>query len=204
MWKLYDDLYIGIPSGIRITGCTVGAEWTTVCTSVGIGTARTLLLPLEPETYAAAFVGRYLRDTAGYINWKNLTDAAVGVAAMNAWYNTPDKIAALQALFPAREASGSAAYVGLGEGDGCFPLPMSPEFERDTYVALKDYDRVVISADALTTRALPGLLELIGEDGDVTLEGASLPATSLFRAFKMPIRALRTGGAAKIPFALNF
>jgi hypothetical protein len=48
MWKLYDDLYIGIPSGITITGVTIGRFWTTVRANGNIGIARTLAPPDDP------------------------------------------------------------------------------------------------------------------------------------------------------------
>jgi hypothetical protein len=157
VWKLYDDLYIGIPSGIRITGCVVGSEWTVVQANGNTGIARTLELPGNPEKFQAGFIGAYLRETANHMKWDNLALASVGVAAMNAWYNTQERAEGLSDL-----------------GDA-----QPPE------------NAIVINADALITRELPKLLNDIGEDGNVILEGYSLPCSALFFAFGMPVRELR-------------
>ena len=95
MWNLYDDLYIGIPSGIRIDSCIIGKDWTAVRANGNIGVAKTLELPGDPEKLAASFTGAYLRETASHLKWNNLTLAGVGVAAMNAWYNTAGRAEAL-------------------------------------------------------------------------------------------------------------
>jgi len=193
MWKLYDDLYIGIPSGIRITGCIVGEKWTCVSANGNVGIARTMGRPEEAEKFAAAYVGAYLRDTANYMKWDDLAKASVGVAALNAWYNTPARAEGLggdaePSVLPVKTACVGDCYES---GDSVFPLPKAPDFDEAAYLKLKDYDTVVICANALTTRALPGLLRIVGEGGNVVLEGYSLPCTALFFAFGLPVRELR-------------
>jgi len=191
MWKLYDDLYIGIPSGIVIEGCFVGEKWTTVRANGNIGIARTFEMPENPEKFAAGYMGAYLRDSAGYLKWDSLARAGVGVAALNAWYNTAERAAGLEGDKPAAELAGKVAHVGDYAGENVFPLPMSGAFDESAYAALKSYDTVVISADALVTRALPKLLDIVGETGNAVLEGYSLPCTALFFAFGMPVREIR-------------
>ena len=203
MWKLYDDLYIGIPSGIRIAGCIVGREWTCVSANGNVGFARTLGQPGDPEVFAASFVGEYLRETGNHMKWDSPARASVGVAALNAWYNTEARAKGLCAGGEAFERPEKTAFVGdeyvSGDvssgncvgGDGIYPLPKAPDFDRAAYQGLKDYEAVVISADALTTRALPGLLDIIGEGGTALLEGYSLPCTALFFAFGMPVKELK-------------
>ena len=80
MWKLYDDLYIGIPSGITIDGCIIGDKWVTVRANGNIGVARMLE---KPCLDGKDFIGAYLRDTGCHLRWDSLTRAAVGVAALN-------------------------------------------------------------------------------------------------------------------------
>jgi len=191
MWKLYDDLYIGIPSNIRIDRCVVGETWTVVRAGETVGIARTMEPPEDPADFAASFNGRFLRDVAGHLYWKTLAHASVGVAAMNAWYNTKERILGLEGDCAPESLPGRTAYVGPGTGADRFPLPMTPDVDPDTYGALKDYDNVVIAGEALITRALPGLFDQIGPDGHVVLEGKSLPASALFFAFGMPVRELR-------------
>lgn len=197
MWKLYDDLYIGIPSGIRIAGCVVGEKWTTVKANGNIGIASTLELPEDPEEFAASFTGAYLRDTANYMKWDNLAIASVGVAAMNAWYNTKERAEGFRDLSSqSGDLPGKTAYVGSSRGKDTFPLPMEPDFDENIYIELCEYDSVGIASEAVVTRALPGILKLSG-DAKVILEGYSLPCTALFFAFGMPVRELRGYCAAK-------
>ena len=191
MWKLYDDLYVGIPSGIRITGCVIGKFWTTVRIDGNVGMARTMEMPDDPKGFAAKFVGKFLRDAAGHIYWDSMARASVGVAALNAWYNTQAKVESLEGAKEPGTLSGKVAYVGNYDGADVFPLPMGPDFDLAKYKGLTGYNNVVISSDALITRSVPKLLDIIGESGNAVLEGYSLPATALFFAFGMPIRELR-------------
>lgn len=191
MWKLYDDLYIGIPSGIRIDECKIGRYWTAVRANGCTGIAKTLEMPEDPEQFAASFKNGYLRDTANHMKWENLALAQVGVAAMNAWYNTSGRADMLKGLSSPVEFPGKIATVGNAAAENGFPLPMSPEFDAKAYASLRDFDAVVIDSEALITRALPGLLDIAGESGNVILSGCSLPCTALFFAFGMPVRELR-------------
>ncbi|GHU06840.1 hypothetical protein FACS1894158_14310 [Betaproteobacteria bacterium] len=190
MWKLYDDLYIGIPSGISIDSVTIGKVWTTVRANNNIGIARTLALPGDPAGFARGYTGKYLRDTACHLRWDTPAAASVGVAALNAWYNTAERVKGLEGIKAAEPPDGKTAYVGMREGDA-FPLPDGPDFDAAAYAGLAGYDNVVIASEALITRALPKLLDIVGENGNVILDGYSLPASSLFFAFDMPIRELR-------------
>jgi|GEM_PF-2107801 len=197
MWKLYDDLYIGIPSGITIDGCIIGEKWVTVRANGNIGIARMLE---KPALDGREFLGAYLRDTACHLRWDSPTRAAVGVAALNAWYNTPERAAALGDSEPFSYDTGSCGKIAVvgdcpafkksGAPVESLALPLSPDFDRAVYAKLRDYDCVVISGDALTTRALPGLLDIVGEGGHVVLDGPSVPASALFFAFDMPIRRI--------------
>ena len=188
-WKLYDDLYIGIPSGIKIDGCEIDAEWTKVRANGNVGFAKTLELPKNPAEFAAAFKGMYLRETGCHMKWDSLARSAVGVAAINAWHNTKERALSLGCATPV-DASGKTAYVGNYEGANVFALPMSPEFDVKGYERLREYDKTVIASDALTTRALPKLLDIVGEGGNVIMDGPSLPCSPLFFAFGMPVREL--------------
>ena len=197
MMKLLDDLYIGIPSQLRIENCVIGKNWVTVRANGNVGMARMLE---EPRHRGEEYGGKWLRDIGGHLYWHDLTEAAVGMAAINAWNNTPERIADLEAAkapdYADCEGKKTAA-VGLcplleksGQVKDCFSLPMSPDFCREEYAGLKDYDVVVISADALTTRALPVLLEIIGEEGYVIVDGVSAPASACLFAFDMPVKKI--------------
>jgi hypothetical protein len=191
MWKLYDDLYIGIPSGLTIDSVVIGKRWTTVRANGHIGIAQTLAVPEDPAGFAHRFAGRYLRDTGSHLRWDTPAAASVGVAALNAWYNTAERVAGLEGTGEAEPLAGSTAYVGGREGGDAFPMPDGPDFDAAAYAKLRDYDHVVIASEALITRALPKLLEIAGEEAKVILAGYSLPASALFFAFGMPVRELR-------------
>jgi len=191
MWKLYDDLYIGIPSGLRIESCTVGKNWTAVRANGNVGIARTLELPDNPLEFAASFKGAWLRETANHMEWDSLARASVGVAAMNAWYNTRERAEGLDGLCAPEALTGKVAYVGNFEGENTFPLPMSPDFDTAAYEKLKGFDTVVLCACTLITRALPKLLDIVGEAGNVVIEGYTVPCSALFFAFDMPVSELR-------------
>ena len=97
MWSFYDELYMGIPSGIRVEGCVVGELWTTVRANGNIGVARTLGdTGADRCALAQSMVGRFLRDVANVLQWDSLLRASIGVAAMNAFYNRPERIAEFQ------------------------------------------------------------------------------------------------------------
>ncbi len=191
MWKLYDDLYIGIPSGILITGCAVGEKWTTVRIDGNIGIARTMGYTENAGKTASQFLNQPLRDVACHMRWDSPVRSSIGVAALNAWYNTADRVKGLNSCNAPTELSGKTAYVGDFSCGNVYPVPDSPDFDESLYTELAEYDNVVIASEALITRALPGLLKMIGEDGNVILEGPSLPVTALFFSFGMPIREIR-------------
>jgi uncharacterized protein (DUF4213/DUF364 family) len=189
MLKLYDDLYIGIPSGIKIDDCVIGDKWAAVWANGNVGVARLLETPENPKEFAGTFIGAYLRDTGNHMRWAGLTRASVGVAALNAWYNTAERAKGLDG--DAEPAALGGNIVRVGDYPGALPLPPASDFDEGAYEALKKADTALISADALTTRSLPKLLDIAGEAGNVILEGLSLPCSALFFAFKMPIRELR-------------
>ena len=193
MWNLYDNLYIGIPSGIRIEKCIIGKDWTAVLANNNIGVARTPELPGDPEGFAASFSGAYLRDTANHMKWDNPVLAGVGVAAMNAWYNTAERAEALgggPGSIASGQIGGRTAFVGDYAGENVFPLPIGPVFDATGYESLSKFDKVVIAGETLISRALPGLLDIVGENGNVLLEGYSLPCSALFFSFGLPVKEI--------------
>jgi uncharacterized protein (DUF4213/DUF364 family) len=189
MFKLYDDLYIGIPSGIKISNCVIGEKWTAVWANDNVGVARTPKMPENPKELAGQFIGAYLRDTGNHMRWDGPMRASIGVAALNAWYNTAERVKGLDGNAEAEALRGNVVYVG--DYPGALPLPTIPDFDEDAYETLGKADTAVISADVLMTRSLPKLLDIAGENGNVILDGLSLPCTALFFAFKMPVRELR-------------
>lgn len=211
MWNFYDELYMGIPSGIRVEGCVVGKLWTTVRANGNIGVARTLGAADDADLneLAQSMVGCFLRDVANVLKWNSLLRASVGVAAMNAFYNRADRVKELSAppAFQNELCGKHVVVIGdlpnleAGLKDGCdltvLPLPESMEL-GDGYTEAMKADFVFVSGEALINRALPALLAEVGENTKVSLAGASVPAAPVLFAFDNPIHNL-SGVYASIP-----
>ncbi len=202
MWNFYDELYMGIPSGIRVEGCVVGKLWTTIRANGNIGVARTLgAADVDLNALAQSMIGMHLRDVANVLKWNSLVRASIGVAAMNAFYNRADRVKAQSAppAFQNELCGKNVVVIGelpnleAGLKDGCdltvLPLPESKELGAGYAEAMKA-DFVFISGDALINRTLPALLAEVGENTKVSLAGASVPAAPVLFAFGNPIHNL--------------
>lgn len=199
MWNFYDELGIGIPSGILVEGCVVGKYWTTVRANGNIGVARTLGNGAGGQEAARAVMGRALRDVANHMRWSDLTLASIGVAAYNSFYNTAERAAALAAppAFEGELAGKRVTVVGElpaleARLRGCAQvaaLPLPEPGQVDGRYAL-DGDFVFLSGDTLTNRTLPDLLKRVEEGTKVSLAGVSVPAAPVLFAFDNPIHNL--------------
>lgn len=202
MWNLYDELYIGIPSGILVEGCVVGKLWTTVRANGNIGVARTLGdTSGDLNALSQAAIGQPLREVANVLKWKNLVRASIGVAALNAFYNSAAHLESLNAPPAFQDELGGKKVAIIGElpnleaglKDCCaltvLPLPESRKL-GSTYDAALAGDFVFISGDALTNQTLPALLAKVGADTKVSLAGVSVPAAPVLFAFDNPIHNL--------------
>ena len=203
MWSFYDELYIGIPSGIRVEGCVVGRLWTTVRAGGNIGVARTLGdTSGDLSALGQSMIGAHLRDVANVLRWDSLIRATIGVAALNAFYNKAERVAdmsappAFQDELDGRKVSVIGELPNLEAGlkeKNCeltaLPLPESAE-PGDAYDAALRSDFVFISGDALTNRTLPALLKKVGAGTKVTLAGVSVPAAPVLFAFGTPLHNL--------------
>ena len=202
MWSFYDELYIGIPSGIRVEGCVVGKLWTTVRANGSIGVARTLGdTNGDLAALGQSMIGLFLRDVANVLRWDSLLRASIGVAAMNAFYNTAERAEALGAPPAFRDELDGKRVAIIGElprleaslKGRCaltvLPLPGRAELGDEYAAALKSCF-VFISGDALTDRTLPALLAGVGEETKVSLTGVSVPAAPVLFAFSNPLHNL--------------
>lgn len=202
MWNFYDELYMGIPSGIRVEGCVVGKLWTTVRANGNVGVARTLGdTGVDRDALGQSFVGQFLRDTANVLRWGSLLRASIGVAAMNAFYNRAARL---------KDHSGPPAFwselggkkvtvigelpnlaAGLKGAADLTALPLRESAELGgAYEEALNSNVVFISGDALTNQTLPALLNKVGADTKVSLAGVSVPAAPVLFAFGNPIHNL--------------
>ncbi|MFQ3547549.1 MAG: DUF364 domain-containing protein [Termitinemataceae bacterium] len=182
---LYEELIEGIPSTIRVEEAIKGSSHSLVIAEDGIGTVMHLgqgtlpaMLP-DPDRLA----GRLLKDVAaGVLSW-NLEDAALGGAALNAYYNAPSVLehnfgSPLPDFDPflqyAPRARGKKV-AGIGHF-GALDRYIAPE-ARAVYIIeqqprqgdypreaaeflLPEMDLVFITGSALANKSLPRLLEL--------------------------------------------
>lgn len=89
-WKLYDDLIGGIPENIAVTGCNTGYSWTAVLTSEGgAGIAKTIPIYSIPYSFKGQIAGTPLKRIAELAKSWNFVEAAIGSAAIGAYYNHP-------------------------------------------------------------------------------------------------------------------
>lgn len=202
MWNFYDELYMGIPSGIRVEGCVVGKLWTTVRANGNIGVARTLGdTGGDRNALGQSFIGQFLRDAANVLRWDSLLRASIGVAAMNAFYNSAARLKTQNAPPAFQNELGGRKVAVIGELPNLeaglkdcsdltvLPLPTSEEL-GSVYDDALTGDFVFISGDALTNRTLPALLKKVGADTKVSLAGVSVPAAPILFAFGNPIHNL--------------
>lgn len=94
MWKLYDELIEAIPAGILVEDYNVARNWT--CIVAGGNTGVSLTVPDSglARLHPAPVAGMELREAAALAKSWNFTEASIGVAAINAWYNSWEKATA--------------------------------------------------------------------------------------------------------------
>ncbi|MEN6475834.1 MAG: DUF364 domain-containing protein, partial [Syntrophaceae bacterium] len=209
-WALYEHLIAGIPEQSVVTDCLVGLRWTLV-RSGGVGMALT---PPEGErrsAWSGSFAGRPTREVAALVKSWNPLEAAVGVAALNSYYNAPavftrtweaglddqpsgnafehyrerlkNKKVAVIGHFPGLEdLAGQCELSILERRPGLGDLP-DPAAE---YI-LPLQDAVFITATTLINKTLPRLIEL-SRESFVVLVGPSTPLTPVL--FDYGVKAL--------------
>lgn len=207
MWKLYDQLIERIPTDIIVDDITVGLSWTAVTADRYFGTAMTVreqtdcyMDPLDCRR------GQPLKYLATLSKSWNFTEASIGVAAINAYYNnketwkylyssgeTPWKIIGSENAFDgyAQAVKGKkVAVIGhfrqlenrLVEAKRVSVLERRPTGEDYPDSAceyiLPEQDFVFITGATMINKTLPRLLEL-SKAAQVILVGPSTPMTPI-------------------------
>lgn len=90
-WDLYDHLLDGIPPDLVIEDCLVGLHWVLV-KSAGTGMAMTPGEGSSRHSLGPDLRGRIVREIAQAAKSWNFLEAAIGIAAMNSWYNAPSTL----------------------------------------------------------------------------------------------------------------
>ncbi|WP_110953994.1 DUF364 domain-containing protein [Anaerosinus massiliensis] len=92
MWKLYDTLIEGIPEDCMVEDFICGTYSVLVKSGNGYGFSYIVAGDSIPETMKRS-LGMPLRKLAACIKSWNFVEASIGMAAINAWYNSPQEAA---------------------------------------------------------------------------------------------------------------
>lgn len=193
-FELYDALISGITPGISVTGTLAGQCWTAVETRDCFGMAMTTPADTAPRMLCGEYSGKSLADLAEAAKSWNLTEAGFGMAAINAFYNTPARLEALKAYEPFENYCTDGLdlrgkHIGVV---GHLNMPRSVYEQAASLRILErnprpgDYpdsacdwlipqcDVVIITASTLVNKTLPHLLEL-AQNAYTILAGPSCP-----------------------------
>ena len=195
MWELYDTLASGLPRTGTVTRATAGERWTLVETDLGgAGHAMTTEGESIPARFPNGIEGMRIRVAAEAAKSWNFIEAGLGVAAINAYYNTPERMAELGCAEPydnycLRGIDVAGKKVGLighlrmppGTLDAAESVRIleknpKPGDYPDTACEfiLPDCDIVLITGSSIVNKTLPRLLELC-KNAYVVLTGPTVP-----------------------------
>lgn len=189
-FALYDALLAGVDSAAPVLSTAMGEQWCLAAAEEGLGLAMHTSGASIPPLYPAGLAALPLFRAAQAVKSWNLEEASFGLAAANAFYNTPARLAGLPAY--GHYADGldfTGMTVGLvGHMHGPAGLR---EQARQVYVLERsprpgDYpdsacelllprcDLVIITGSSLINKTLPRLLVLC-RNAYTILTGPSVP-----------------------------
>ena len=193
-FALYDILIAPIDTDAVVTGALMGDCWTAVETENHFGMAMTTPVDTAPRMLSRDYCGKPLKSLAAAAKSWNLTEAGFGMAAVNAFYNTPARLEQLGAFEP----FDNYCTDGIDLKDkrigviGHLNMPSSVyEQSREVLILERnprpgDYpdsacdfllpqcDVVIMTASTLVNKTLPHLLSLC-ENACTILAGPSCP-----------------------------
>lgn len=210
MWELYDALIDGIPENYGVDELICGKKRAYVRSGNGVGIASPRLCETRLPMLTKNMLGLPLREVASCAKSWNFVEAAVGIAAINAYYNNPQIARANGIEFsdkPRVEDRNFDPFI-MCQNDikdkkvavvGHFPyieklmapvcdfsiIEWNPEsgdypISASEYI-LPDCDYVYITCAALLDKTLPRFLELSKNARRITIVGPGTPlAPALF------------------------
>ena len=208
-FELYDALIDGLPGDVRVKSYINGKIWTMTETSDGsYGLAMTFDCATRPALHGADYDGMNLRDLAALSKSWNFPEAAIGMAAINAWYNEKSRAEAAGVLFPTAENGIQDAFslylerargkkvATVGSFEKAFrvyrPVCTLSVLERRPgpgeypdpacEYLLPEQDIVFITGSALVNKTLPRLLEL-SRNAQTILLGPTVPLAPVLFSF---------------------
>lgn len=193
-FSLYDLLIDGIHTDAVIRSTLMGECWTAVETAGHFGMAMTTPVDTAPRMLDRDYCGISLKELATAAKSWNLSEAGFGMAAVNAFYNTPAKLEQLGAYEPFDNYSTDGVdlknkRIGV---IGHLNMPSSVYDQAKEVLILErnprpgDYpdsacdfllpqcDVVIMTASTLVNKTLPHLLDLC-KNAYTILAGPSCP-----------------------------
>lgn len=208
-WELYDRLIAGIPGDLPVEDYMNGCAWTMVKTRVGCGVAYTVHQQTACPDDSRPIIGAPLREVAQLVKSWNFMEASIGMAAINSWYNTPERMKALGVHTEAEARKKGDAFTVFApavQGKkvaviGHFPnleTQLKPIcqlsiLEREPLMGdypdsacefiLEEQDFVFITGMTLINKTLPRLLELVRPDAQLCMVGPSVPLSDVLFSY---------------------
>ena len=96
-WRIYEELISDIPETLTVDECMIGINWTFVRSGNHAGIAMTFRSSCISGIENGTYIGKSLKETAAGAKSWNMLQASVGMAAINAYCNTPEKMAGIDA-----------------------------------------------------------------------------------------------------------
>jgi uncharacterized protein (DUF4213/DUF364 family) len=90
MWKLYDTLIEGIPEDYLVDEVVCGKKRSYVRSGTGVGIATPRFIETRLPMLTRNILGVPLKEVAACSKSWNFVEAALGIAAINAYYNNPE------------------------------------------------------------------------------------------------------------------
>lgn len=198
MFDIYDALIEGLPSNLALKSRVCGKIWTFAeLSDLSAGLAMSINSVSRPPLCPEPFSSMPLRDAAALAKSWNFREAALGMAVINAWYNSPGraesergfeltagrdafeeyldfsrgkKVAAIGSFGKLKELYAPVCSLSVIErepGEGEFP-------DSSAEYLLPEQDIIFISGSTLVNKTLPRLLQL-GRGAMVILTGTTAP-----------------------------
>lgn len=101
MWELYDELIQGIPDDILVEGYNTGCSWALVRAGGSTGISVTVKGLTRDFEHQGPITGEPLKKIAACVKSWNFLEASLGAAAINAYYNAPARVEALEGIIGA-------------------------------------------------------------------------------------------------------
>ncbi|HHX67919.1 MAG: DUF364 domain-containing protein [Miniphocaeibacter sp.] len=198
-FEIYDELIENIPSNLIIKDYFIGRHWSWIKTNENIGLGMTINIDSMAYSFTKSLIGKELKDVAKLTKSWNFRESSLGLAAINAYYNTFSKAEENKVDFSNKDAFDVYREIVVGKKVsviGHFPfLEKQIKDICDLYIIERnprkgDYpdsaceyllpksDYIFITSSTIVNKTFPRLLEL-SKDKKTIMVGPSTPITPI-------------------------